>query len=168
MTKNYHFNFSFWQRLYIQSMKSYYFHLFFSWNKTHFVQPRAGRQRPQYSIAISRWIVREKLHSNFDFVSVALLFFQIEIWNVDAIHAKHKQIASTTSLSLSSLAEDIMELTQHSGVVTRVCFSLDGAAVATASLDGTIMFFQVSLFFYMSTIVKLVQTLISQTCLNRE
>lgn len=68
---------------------------------------------------------------------------KIEIWNVDAIHAKHKQIASTTSLSLSSLAEDIMELTQHSGVVTRVCFSLDGAAVATASLDGTIMFFQI-------------------------
>ncbi|XP_026688117.1 enhancer of mRNA-decapping protein 4-like, partial [Diaphorina citri] len=68
---------------------------------------------------------------------------KIEIWNVDGIYESNESLASTTALPLSSVREHILDMNQHTDLVTRVCFSVDGAAVATASLDGRIMFFQI-------------------------
>uniref|UniRef100_A0A8D8YSG2 Enhancer of mRNA-decapping protein 4 n=1 Tax=Cacopsylla melanoneura TaxID=428564 RepID=A0A8D8YSG2_9HEMI len=68
---------------------------------------------------------------------------KIEIWNLESIYSSHKKIAKTSALPISILREHIIEMNQHNDLVTRVCFSVDGAAVATASLDGSIMFFQI-------------------------
>ncbi|KAL1458372.1 hypothetical protein WDU94_008529 [Cyamophila willieti] len=68
---------------------------------------------------------------------------KIEIWNVETIYSSHNNIATSSALPISILREHIIEMNQHTDLVTRVCFSVDGAAVATASLDGRIMFFQI-------------------------
>ena len=62
-----------------------------------------------------------------------------EMWNVGMVTAKH----GVGPLSPEAVEEGYLEISEHSGPIIDAAFSPDGTALATASLDGDVKFFQV-------------------------
>ncbi|OAD54594.1 Enhancer of mRNA-decapping protein 4, partial [Eufriesea mexicana] len=68
---------------------------------------------------------------------------KVEVWSVHAVTSKFRSVEATNP----ALKEHggMMEIDQHSGTIVEAIFSPDGTALATASFDGSIKFFQVLL-----------------------
>ncbi|XP_046413774.1 enhancer of mRNA-decapping protein 4 [Neodiprion fabricii] len=67
-----------------------------------------------------------------------------ELWSVAAVAAR----LGSGPIKISDVAQNdgwggMMEINQHSGTIVEATFSPDGTALATASLDGEVKFFQV-------------------------
>ncbi|XP_076043914.1 enhancer of mRNA-decapping protein 4 homolog Ge-1 isoform X2 [Oratosquilla oratoria] len=67
---------------------------------------------------------------------------QGEIWNIQAIMSKH---GSGAVVSRAQVSSGYQVMDQHKEAITDAAFSPDGTALATASLDGYVKFFQVYL-----------------------
>ncbi|KYN07621.1 Enhancer of mRNA-decapping protein 4, partial [Cyphomyrmex costatus] len=68
---------------------------------------------------------------------------KVELWSVATIASKFRSIEATDPGIKES--GSMMEINQHSGTIVEVALSPDGTALATASTDGEVKFFQVFL-----------------------
>ncbi|XP_043498767.1 enhancer of mRNA-decapping protein 4 [Polistes fuscatus] len=64
-----------------------------------------------------------------------------ELWSVANVAARFRSIEATDPAAKES--GGMIEINQHSGMIIEATFSPDGTALATASLDGEVKFFQV-------------------------
>jgi len=64
-----------------------------------------------------------------------------EMWNVDIVLRDHAPI--TGPITSSQVKSGMLRVDDHKGAVVDASFSPDGTALATASLDGRVKFFQV-------------------------
>lgn len=64
-----------------------------------------------------------------------------ELWSVATVAARFRSIEATDPAAKES--GGMIEINQHSGMIVEATFSPDGTALATASLDGEVKFFQV-------------------------
>lgn len=68
---------------------------------------------------------------------------KVELWSVAMVASKFRSVEATNSIVKES--GGMMEIDQHSGTIVEATLSPDGTALATASTDGEIKFFQVFL-----------------------
>jgi enhancer of mRNA-decapping protein 4 len=61
------------------------------------------------------------------------------MWNVGMVTAKH----GVGPLQPENVGEGYLEINEHTAPIIDAAFSPDGTALATASLDGDVKFFQV-------------------------
>lgn len=66
-------------------------------------------------------------------------YYTAELINVGVINAKH----GCGTLTITELSEGYLEINEHSQPIMDAAFSPDGTAVATASMDGYVKFFQI-------------------------
>ncbi|KAG7201645.1 hypothetical protein KM043_004376 [Ampulex compressa] len=66
-----------------------------------------------------------------------------ELWSVAKVASRFRSVEATDPAMKKSGA--MIEIDQHSGTIVEATFSPDGTALATASLDGEVKFFQVLL-----------------------
>ncbi|KAL0109971.1 hypothetical protein PUN28_013544 [Cardiocondyla obscurior] len=69
---------------------------------------------------------------------------KVELWSVATIAARFSSIVEATDPSIKE-SGSMMEISQHSGTIVEATLSPDGTALATASTDGEVKFFQVFL-----------------------
>jgi len=68
-----------------------------------------------------------------------------DMWNVDTVLAKHGG-ALNGPFEADQITEGQLRITDHTEPISDASFSPDGTALATASLDGQVKFFQVYMF----------------------
>ncbi|XP_014468232.1 PREDICTED: enhancer of mRNA-decapping protein 4 isoform X2 [Dinoponera quadriceps] len=68
---------------------------------------------------------------------------KVELWSIATMASKFRSIEATNEAAKE--CGGMMEIEQHSGTIVEATFSPDGTALATASTDGEVKFFQVFL-----------------------
>lgn len=89
----------------------------------------------------------------FDLILIA------EVWDVSIVNAKY----GNTPIQPREEHNGFVEISGHSMDIIDASFSPDGTAIATASLDGYVKFFQVIYFYSLSLSLSLIVS--SNICL---